>query len=517
MTAHRTSPRRHAALLSWARAAVFFAVTIVALRGMAFYPSGVDWLLALTAAVLALFSPGLGVLAFVVAAALPLTAADLVVGVVFLIIGFSAVQYLGQSDSRAFIVIALAFALARLGMSWAIVALAGYVLGAGEGATAALIACLVMEIAGVLLGRETIGVLATGGGGAKAVLGFPLGIGDPFRFAWIGSAIRGLDVGRMFGAFGSARNAALLVLQPILWAGGAAIAGAVRRPEDHPKRGLFGMLAAAAGVSVVGLASIAAATALKSPVKPGALFAGLAFSLPVAIGFAAMWEWVFPPVPRPVEEDRKPGTMETEDADVDELLRLIASAEEELTTKHTTQAVVMITDMKSFSKMTEEEGSFITAKLIQRHRDLLLPIIAEHGGRGKSTGGDGLVAAFQTAGQAVNAAVQMQLALAKYNASSTSERELSIRIGIASGEVVLDKGGRPFIGAALNLAARVMNLADGGQAMATRKIADDAGSKFAVHSHGRFELKNIAEPVEVVEILFTEGQVPQAPPVDPVG
>ena len=127
----------------------------------------------------------------------------------------------------------------------------------------------------------------------------------------------------------------------------------------------------------------------------------------------------------------------------------------------------MITDMKSFSRMTEEDGSVATAKAIQRHRDLLLPIIQRHNGSGKSTGGDGLVSAFESRADALLAAVEMQRALRAHNAAHPDEREIWVRMGIASGEVVLDKGGRPFIGAGLNLAARVMNLADGGQVFST--------------------------------------------------
>ena len=201
-----------------------------------------------------------------------------------------------------------------------------------------------------------------------------------------------------------------------------------------------------------------------------------------------------------------------EDADVDELLRLIAGAEDELTSKHTTKAVVMITDMKSFSKMTEEDGSVTSAKQIQRHRDLLLPLINSYGGKGKSTGGDGLVAAFGSASDAMHAAVTMQRTLDEYNTGHDGEREMVIRIGIADGEIVLDRGGRPFIGNALNLAARVMDLGDGGQAFTTKPVVEAAkASDIATHRHGAVELKNIAEPVEAIEILWAQGQKPTKP------
>jgi len=232
----------------------------------------------------------------------------------------------------------------------------------------------------------------------------------------------------------------------------------------------------------------------------------------IAVAFAAVFERVFavvPVVPRALAA--QPTSMAAEDADVDELLRLVATAEEKLATQHTTNKVVMITDMKSFARITEEDGSIVTAKAIQQHRDLLLPVIETHKGHGKSTGGDGLVAAFDEPADALGAAIEMLRALDEHNRTHPGGREMVVRIGVARGEVVLDKGGRPFIGAALNLAARVMNLADGGQAFATADVTHKAGKGFAVHSHGAFELKNIASPVEVVELLWHEEQTAREP------
>ena len=232
----------------------------------------------------------------------------------------------------------------------------------------------------------------------------------------------------------------------------------------------------------------------------------------IAVAFVAVWEAYFPIQRQVPATSASRMTMSSEDSDVDELLRLIATAEDKLVSQHTTTKVVLITDMKSFSTMTEEDGSVATAKAIQRHRDLLIPIIMSNGGNGKSTGGDGLVAAFDTAQSGLSAAAAMQAALAEHNAGHPCEREIWVRMGLASGEVVLDNGGRPFIGAALNLAARVMNLADGGQVLATGLVAADAQrAGLGSHSFGDFVLKNIAQPVEVVEILWAENQRPRDP------
>jgi class 3 adenylate cyclase len=57
-----------------------------------------------------------------------------------------------------------------------------------------------------------------------------------------------------------------------------------------------------------------------------------------------------------------------------------------------------------------------------------------------------------------------------------------------------------------------MNLADGGQVFATSEVADAANVPGATpYSFGEFELKNIAKPVGIVEILWEEGQKPRDP------
>lgn len=506
--------RRNGEALRWIRASLFAATTGAALTGMGFSPAPAGWAIAIAAGVVALFAPGIAVLVTIIAMGLPMLAADFLAGAVFLVIGFAAVQYLGQDNGRSYLLVAAAFAGAVFGPVWAAPVIAGYLLGASEGAVAAILACLFIEGAGIMLGREAIGVVHAGGAAERAVLDFSSAPAGLLSFGWLSSALESINPESLLGAITGANSKAMLLVQPALWAGAAVLAGSIRRPADDPRRSLMGFASVAAGVVALMLGSAAALSALgpEDSADIGALAVTAAGSLIVALGFSAVWEYVFPPVVVRAPAAVTRAGMSAEDADVDELLRLIATAEDQLAAKHTTRAVVMITDMKSFSKMTEEEGSYTSAKTIQRHRDLLLPIIERFGGHGKSTGGDGLVAAFETPLSATTAAATMQRTLAEYNASHPSERDIVIRIGVASGEVVLDKGGRPFIGTALNLAARVMNLGDGGQALVTREVADGAGAVEGVRnaSHGTFELKNIAEPVEVVELLWSDGQEPQS-------
>ena len=297
-----------------------------------------------------------------------------------------------------------------------------------------------------------------------------------------------------------------LVLQPIAWAAAAAVAGSIGGYLRSGRQRSLAPIAAAVGALVPGVALSAVFPVLDVPVRIPVLVSS-ALASAVAAGLIALaWESLARTQTAPLAAATSGATVVAEDADVDELLTLIATAEDKLSAQHTAHKTVMITDMKAFARMTEEDGSVLSAKAIQRHRDLLMPLIVGHGGHGKSTGGDGLVAAFDEPSAACSAAAAMLRALDEYNQNHSGERPLAIRIGIAQGEVVLDRGGRPFIGSALNIAARVMALADGGQALAVADVAASAPRTLPVHCHGDYQLKNITDPVTVCELLWRDGQ-----------
>ncbi len=500
--------RDNARFLTWLRAAAFAGITAILLLSMPFYPVPVIAIAALGVGALTLSSPSLAALLLVVVASLPVLAANFVVGILFLILGFSATQYLGADQAKGFLVVMLAAVAIPFHAEWAVIILAGYLIGSGQGAVAALLACLLLQMAGALLGLHDLGSIVVGGV-RPGVLAFGAAPEAPFAFGWLAPSIAGADPSSVLTSITAARPIAPLVAQPLLWGLGAALGGMLRRPHEGGAR--LTTVAGAGGLTVaLSVASALTVRALGGAPSIKLMLTTSAVSALVAIIVAVVAEWVFALRSPQTVTAGAPHGVRAEDADVDELLRMISSAEDELATRHTTSAVVMLTDMKAFSRMTEEVGSMASAKLVQRQRDLLLPIIDDHRGHGKSTGGDGLVASFERPADAVDAAIAMQRAMTAFSENGSSGDQLAIRIGIAQGEVVLDKGGRPFIGAALNLAARVMDLADGGRIMVTGETIDAAAPGAGVASeHGVFELKNIQKPVRVAEVLWHEGQEPQ--------
>jgi class 3 adenylate cyclase len=510
--------RKNAQLLEWLRS---FAITGLTWGGMAAMQVQPTWLSAavgLGAGLIALANTELGVLLALFGLCLPLIAAQPLVGASVVILVFIVEHYLGGEGALGFLLIGLAILGAFFGPVWAVAALAGCLLGPAEGALVAAAACLTVEAVGIFVGRETLTVVVTGAP-TPAIVSFAHAPASLVSADWIAAAFKSLSgesISVVTTGLGHVAHVPALLAQVCVWVAAAAVAGAVTRRAGTQHTLANALAGAAAGVGVMAVGDAVTRIAFGLPILPAASAIALLSSLAVALGFLAVNDTLFARVAVPVavtSPPPRPVSMSAEDADVDELLHLIATAEDKLASQHTSQRVVLITDMKSFSRMTEEDGSVATAKAIQRHRDLLVPVISEHHGCGKSTGGDGIVAAFESAGDAIQAAVEGQKALAAYNLSHDNERDVLVRMGIASGEVVLDKGGRPFIGAGLNLAARVMNLADGGQIFASGEVLSEGATEGGptVHLFGVFELKNIAIPITIGEVLWDEGQQPRDP------
>ena len=389
--------------------------------------------------------------------------------------------------------------------------IAGLLLGATEGAIAAAIAGFAVEAVALVMGRSAVVESVTVAGAGPALIDFADAPASLFSTAWLPETFSQLNadaIGDLGTAVSSTPSPIALAIQPLVWALGAVVVAVVVARLRNGSVAVTS-LAVAACVLVPAGATVAVHVGFGLPLAWGAVAWATVTSALVAGGFSAVYLGAFPRL-----NPQSRSTVAADDAEVDELLQLIAAAEERLATQHTTTKVVLITDVKAFSQMTEEDGSLMTAKAIQRHRDLLLPIIETHKGRGKSAGGDGLVAAFDRPFDALEAAKAMQQALHAHNTGGAEGRDLSVRMGVARGEVVLDKSGRPFIGSGLNLAARIMNLADGGQIYLSEDLLSVETSALRTHSHGAFDLKNITKPVAVAELLWDDDQVPHAPQDD---
>src|ERR1700716_3298459 len=100
---------------------------------------------------------------------------------------------------------------------------------------------------------------------------------------------------------------------------------------------------------------------------------------------------------------------------------------------------ILFTDIVGSTELLGQLGERAGERLRQGHFSSLREEIERRRGHFVKNLGDGVMASFEAAGDAVECAVALQQATIR-GAPASSESELSIRAGISSGDVYIDGG-----------------------------------------------------------------------------
>ena len=133
-------------------------------------------------------------------------------------------------------------------------------------------------------------------------------------------------------------------------------------------------------------------------------------------------------------------------------------------------------------------------------RTILAPLVAQHEGRVVKLMGDGVLAEFGSAVNAVQCGLELQERMAAVNASLPETQHVVWRIGINLGEVVVE--GDDLFGDGVNVAARLQALVEPGGICISGKVRDEVDRKIsaAFDDMGEQALKNMASPVRLYRL-----------------
>ena len=174
---------------------------------------------------------------------------------------------------------------------------------------------------------------------------------------------------------------------------------------------------------------------------------------------------------------------------------------------------VMFCDLVGSTSLAAKLDAEDWRNLVNAYLDEASAAVTELGGHVLKKLGDGLMALFgyphaqeNDAERAVRAALAIQRALGELNArnAGTEAPQLAARIGLESGQVVVDATGEVF-GEAPNVAARVQAPAEPGAILVTATVQRQTAGLFVAEDRGAHELKGVAAPVTLYRIVRASG------------
>jgi class 3 adenylate cyclase len=169
--------------------------------------------------------------------------------------------------------------------------------------------------------------------------------------------------------------------------------------------------------------------------------------------------------------------------------RLDAQRASERLTRRVTKTFVFtdIVDSTKFSELLKERWEKVVLKV---HDETIKRLVNEHGGEVVKSTGDGFFLAFSQPSTAVDTAVAIQKRLEEQAFPA------EVRIGLHTAEAQDDGG--DYHGEGINLAARIGEIAQGGQILASCDSV--TGIPLVCSAPDDAQLKGVSEPVKVTSI-----------------
>ena len=152
---------------------------------------------------------------------------------------------------------------------------------------------------------------------------------------------------------------------------------------------------------------------------------------------------------------------------------------------------ILFTDIVESTATFGAIGERAATRLRERHFRLLKGQVDRHGGRTVKTLGDGLMAVFESASDAIDCGIDLQR-MVSADAAGVGGVDIAIRIGISTGDVRVSDDGDCH-GQAVIEASRLCSHAGGGDVLLSEGTRLMARSLDRLHEVGQLALKGLRE------------------------
>ncbi|MGH8973953.1 MAG: ATP-binding protein, partial [Acidimicrobiia bacterium] len=175
-----------------------------------------------------------------------------------------------------------------------------------------------------------------------------------------------------------------------------------------------------------------------------------------------------------------------------------------MTERSSALVTILFTDLVGSTELLSRAGDEDAQRIFRAHHSLLAETAAAHGGAEVKWLGDGLMAAFSSAADALRCAIAMQ----QTSRRPVAGERLAIRVGLNAGEAFRDEA--DFFGTPVVVARRLCDQADTGQILCSELVAGLLAGRagFAFVPLGALELKGVPQPVGALEVQYEADATP---------
>src|SRR6516164_7546240 len=163
-------------------------------------------------------------------------------------------------------------------------------------------------------------------------------------------------------------------------------------------------------------------------------------------------------------------------------------------------SAILAADVAGYSRIMHSDEETTHICLTALLAEAVEPAIAEHGGHIVKNTGDGFLAEFPSAVEAVRTAMQFQNRIHELTIDDAEDRRIALRVGINIGDVIVEP--HDIFGDGVNIAARLEGVAEPGGICISSSAYDQVRGKVGVEfvDLGEQRLRNIARPVRVYRV-----------------
>ena len=194
---------------------------------------------------------------------------------------------------------------------------------------------------------------------------------------------------------------------------------------------------------------------------------------------------------------------------------IVESGDDSFLESHRREITTVFTDLRGFTAFAETAEPEETMSVLRDYHSTLGELVFAYEGTLEHFAGDGLMVFFNDPApcpdapeRAVRMAIEMRTRVAELSRTWRGlGHDLGFGVGIAQGYATLGRVGfegrwdYAAIGTVTNVAARLCAAARAGQVLVSPRVHSALGDRYDTRSLGAVELRGIARPIEVHEVL----------------